>query len=524
MKRRNFLKTTVPAVTLPAFLGGFNINAYGASPLLNLLAKAAANTGRTFVIIQLNGGNDGLNTVIPLDQYSNLSNARGNVLIPENKVLKLNGTSKTGLHPAMTGLRELYDNGYVSIVQDAGYPNPNFSHFRSTDIWLTSSDADDYVSTGWLGRYLGGEYPTYPDGFPNTDTPDPLAIQIGAMVSPAFQGPDVNMGIAITDPSTFYQFINGVVPTAPSTPAGHELTYIRLVAQQTQQYGAVIKAAATSGQNLSTKYPADNYLADQLKIVAQLISGGLQTPLYMVSISGFDTHALQVEDSDTTQGAHAELLKMLSGAIAAFQDDLKLLGKEDMVAGMTFSEFGRRIKSNASRGTDHGAAAPVICFGKNVIPGIIGNSPVIPSSVSVSDNVPMQYDFRQVYASVLADWFHASPTEVSDAIGASFNTLPIFKKYGAGIAKEEHSAAGLQIRNYPNPVASYTWLEINSTGGYLEIKLYDGSGRMVNEIASGNYAPGSHKLYVETATLRPGNYYYQVRQQNAAVTGHLLKL
>lgn len=517
MKRRDFLKTAAPIGLTPFFVNGMSFKALGASPLLSLLAQQSLNNGRVLVLIQLNGGNDGLNTVIPLDQYSNLTAARQNIIIDENKVLKLNGTLNTGLHPAMTGLRNMYNDGLVSIVQDVGYPNPNFSHFRATDIWLTGSDSNQFIDTGWLGRFLDGQYPNYPTNYPNTDMPDPLALQIGSVVSPAFQGSQVSVGMAISNPDSFYQLLTGTTDPAPNTPAGHELTYIRLVAQQTDKYSTSIKNAAAKAANKSTLYPSSgNPLADQLKIVARLVAGGLKTPVYMVNIGGFDTHASQVNTTGGTEtGAHATLLQRVSEAIAAFQDDLKLLGVDDKVAGMTFSEFGRRIKSNAGLGTDHGAAAPLIVFGKGVNPGIIGNSPTIPTTVSVNDNVPMQNDFRSVYTSVLTDWFELSAGEVNAAMLNTYNVLPIFRKSANSVSETEVLTGGLQLKqNYPNPAATATEIEFFTEGGYTLLKLYDNTGREVATITEGNMGYGKQNVQLNVADLPAGNYYYQIRNGN----------
>src|SRR6185503_2559583 len=162
MRRRDFIRNSVPVAVLPFLVGGFNVRAYGRSTILESLMAAATPGDRVLVLIQLNGGNDGLNTVIPLDQYPALMAARSNIAIAENKVLKL--TDATGLHPSMTGLRNLYNAGRVNIVQGVTYPNPNKSHFRGTDIWLTASNPDETLSTGWLGRYLDQTYPGFPEG------------------------------------------------------------------------------------------------------------------------------------------------------------------------------------------------------------------------------------------------------------------------------------------------------------------------------------------------------------------------
>ncbi|RZK51530.1 MAG: hypothetical protein EOO59_14915, partial [Hymenobacter sp.] len=242
MKRREFLQTTAAASAGAAVLSGFPIGAYGYSAELAALTNAATATDKVLVIIQLQGGNDGLNMIIPRDQYPALLAARANIALPELAVLPL--TTATGIHPAMATAQQLYQNGKLGVVQSVGYPSPNFSHFRATDIWTSGSDSSVTWTTGWGGRYLDGEFPGYPTGYPSAQNPDPLAISIGSVVSNCVQGPSVNMGMAIASTSSFYQLLSGGVATAPNTPAGHELTFIRQVISQTQVYTATIQAAA----------------------------------------------------------------------------------------------------------------------------------------------------------------------------------------------------------------------------------------------------------------------------------------
>lgn len=220
-------------------------------PFLRALAEGGNPDDRVLVLIQLNGGNDGLNTFVPLDQYDNLALNRANVLIQENQILGLNGTVKNGMHPSMTELRNLFNDGLVSVVQNVGYPNQDYSHFRSTDIWMSGADSDQYLETGWAGRYLQSQHPDYPTGYPNTDNPDPLAIQIGAVVSLALMGDSFPMGMGIVDPTFFYQFVNDIPEPAPNTPYGQELEFIRLVTQKAQVYYESVKNAAENGQNLA---------------------------------------------------------------------------------------------------------------------------------------------------------------------------------------------------------------------------------------------------------------------------------
>ncbi len=524
MKRRSFLRRTVPVSILPMLLGGFTFKAYGRGPVLESLVGAATETDHVLVMIQLNGGNDGLNTVIPLDQYPALMAARGNIAIAENKVLKL--TEKTGFHPSLHKLRDLYKVGNLAVVQSVGYPNPNFSHFRATDIWLTASDSDQTLTSGWLGRYLDEEYPDYPNGYPNAVSPDPLAIQIGSVVSLGLQGPEVSMGMALTSPTSFYQLVSGGVDTAPNTPAGHELTFIRQVAQQTQQYATVITNAANSASNLSLLYPAagQNSLADQLKIVAQLIAGGLKTRIYVVNLGGFDTHSAQIDQTLGTEvGNHANLLGKLNDAIFAFQDDLKLLGVDGRVVGMTFSEFGRRIKSNSSFGTDHGTSAPQFIFGKPVHGNVLGANPILPASATVNDNIPMTHDFRSVYASLLKDWFGVPQAELDTLLLSGFQSLPlIYRRTGKDPQlpiinsdivtpiSSQPMALGLR-QNYPNPFNPSTKIAFTTNGESVEIKVYDTLGREIQTLADGSFTPGYHEVTFDAGDLPAGVYYYRLQ-------------
>lgn len=426
MKRRDFLKYTVPAVTLPAFLNGFSLKAFAHSPFVEAV-NAADASDRVLVLVQLNGGNDGLNTVIPIDTYDLYRAARTNIAIPLDKILRLQGFDQTGLNPAMTGIQNLFQEGKISIVQAVSYPKPNFSHFRATDIWLTGADSDQVLESGWAGRYLDETFPGFPEKYPNTQMNDPLAIQIGGIVSPALQGPLTTMGMAISNPTNFYDLLNSKEEGPGTSRAADQLAYIREMSMKTDQYAGVIKKAAQKVTKQSDKYPAPgkNPLADQLKIVARLIAGGLQTKVYMVSMGGFDTHSKQTEVADTTVGNHAKLLGRLSEAVSVFMDDINTLGVGDRVVGMTFSEFGRRIKSNASGGTDHGAAAPVFIFGNTIKPGIIGKNPDIPAQATVKDNVEMQHDFRSLYASLLQNWFMTGQQETRTVLYKDFQTLPM---------------------------------------------------------------------------------------------------
>jgi uncharacterized protein (DUF1501 family) len=519
MKRREFLGKSA-AVALPAILGGYNVKALGEdSPLVRALIGSDVITDHVLVIIQLSGGNDGLNMVVPISTYNLYNAARTNIAIPEARILKLNGYDKTGLHPSMQGLQSLYNDNKLKIIQAVGYPQPNFSHFRATDIWMTSSNSNQEVYTGWAGRYLNYEFPNFPNGYPNDTMKDPLAIQIGSSASLTTQGPTVNLAMSITSATSFYQLINGTSDPVPATKAGKELSYIRNVAQQTKQYASTITAAAA--RVLATDqvtYPSNNSLADQLKIVARLVKGGLKTKVYMVTFGGFDTHSLQTTVADTTVGNHATLLGRVSDAIKAFQDDLKKLGIEDRVVGMTFSEFGRRVKSNNSVGTDHGAAAPMFVFGKPVMGGVLGDNPTIQAVATVNDNVPMQYDFRSIYSTLLEKWFCIPKTTVKGLFPQNINnTLQDLPLINAGVCDTTipNLSGETLITNYPNPFSSKTTIEFTTAGGRTLIQIMDSTGRVI-ETREKDYLDGisRQKITFDADHLASGTYY--ARLQNGA--------
>jgi uncharacterized protein (DUF1501 family) len=516
MKRREFIKNSGKVIALGSILPGFSISALAAhNSMSDMLAASANLNDNVLVMIQLNGGNDGLNTLIPLDQYSKLSLFRQNILIPESKLLKLNGKDATCLHPSMTGVQSLYNEGKVNFIQGVGYPNQNFSHFRSTDIWLSGSDADKVVPTGWMGRYLNYEFPNFPEGFPNNDMPDPLGIQIGAFVSPVFQGPIFPMAISISNDKDFYDIVNGTDTTVPNNAIGKELAYIREVKGQAQNFNQVIKTAAGKVTTQYT-YPTGNKLADQLKIVAKLIKGGLKTKVYMVDLGGFDNHAGQVDTSDVTKGTHATLLKTLSDAIQAFQKDLEFLGIDDRVVGMTMSEFGRRIASNASLGTDHGSALPMMVFGKNVNSGILGANPNIPSASNPNDNLAMQYDFRSVYASILRDWFCVDTSSLQTILLNNYQQLPILKSGNCTSSIHEiNQQAGLKwIDAFPNPFVDKLTIEYTTKGGHTMIQLFDTEGKLIETFVNESKLPGTYTYTYYPPYISKGVYYCRFQNES----------
>jgi uncharacterized protein (DUF1501 family) len=509
MKRRNFLRTSA-LTSIPVMLNGMKL---GAVPFPFLSGQGPDND-RVLVIIQLNGGNDGLNCIIPVDQYSALSVLRPNILIPESSVLPIE--SGLGLHPSMGKLQELYLDGQMAVVQGVGYPNQDRSHFRSTDIWTSGSEANEYLSTGWLGRYFNDGHPDYPEGYPNADYDAPFALTMGSLVSETCQGPLTNYSLALNDPFALAPLSEGEVGNLPDNNYGKELRFLIDAIAQTNAYSGVILDAAEGGANQAT-YPANNRLATQLKNVALLIAGGLKTKVYICSLGGFDTHSAQV-DADTTQGDHAELMLQLSEAVHAFQQDLKLAGKDEKVLTMTFSEFGRQIRSNDSMGTDHGTAAPLMLFGPCVKPGILGANAQIVVDADPQEGVALQYDFRSVYATVLKDWIGLDEATVFEVLNPDVQFLPLIEGCSLSTAIQQEVFTDVHFKLYPNPASQFTTMEWLSTGQPWTAAMFDKWG---HEIQSWSGVKGSKQLMAQKINLPPvpsGHYYIHLRQGNQSVT------
>lgn len=517
MKRRSFLQKS-SLLSAPLLLGGVPVSAISDQSFLSLLN---GDSDRVLVLIQLNGGNDGLATIIPRDQQSNLAAVRENILIPEDEFLNI--TDTVALHPSLTGLEEVYNGGKLNIVQSVGYPDQNRSHFRSLDIWHSGSGANEFLDTGWLGRYLDTQFPGFPEGYPNESCPDPLAMTIGSAVTETCQGLSSNFSLAVVDPENLSALAAPANNDLAEGCYGTRLAFLINTIEQTNSYNEVIEAANMQGSNLSDKYPEDNELAIKLRTVARLISGGLGTKIYVVSLGGFDTHADQTVEGESTTGIHANLLQTLGDAICAFQDDMQLLGLEERVVGMTYSEFGRRIRSNASFGTDHGTAAPLMIFGSCVNAGIIGDNPEISTEVDNQEGVPMQYDFRSVYGSILMDWFGVAEDEVRGLLFEEFQHLPILRDCAITDVATPLTE-GKPIKLYPNPFQNTTTLELSTGNEWVKISIFDVIGHELKVVSNRTFPAGDHRVSIDTSKLPTGTYYCRVQTKTAQRTLRMVKV
>lgn len=429
--RRQFLHTGLTlasaAATVPWFLNASALGMPQAAPGLSSIPGVPED--HILVVVQLSGGNDGLNMVVP-HGMSEYYKARPGIGIPAVNVLKLGETSGIGLHPQMAAIKELYDNGMCSVIQGVGYPNPNRSHFKSMDIWHTADLSA--TGNGWLGRYFDAECCGYGKG--ESGTPEkgkgpviaqpgiaigrtaPLAME-GQQVKPiAFENEDMfrwtgeGVNKALAEP------YDRIQRRGNTTESDTNAAFLMRTALDAQVSSDLIRKAVRTRPLV--QYPPSE-LGRQLAMVGSMIRAGLPTRVYYVNHGGFDTHAGQ----GGAQGRHGQLLNQLAAAMKAFYADLKAQENDGRVLTMSFSEFGRRVSQNASQGTDHGTAAPMLLFGPMVKPGIIGDHP----SLTDLDDGDLKYkiDFRSVYSGILQGWLKADSKKILEG---EYRALPVIAK------------------------------------------------------------------------------------------------
>lgn len=393
MNRRQFIRQSGLASSLffvPSFVKAFEGIS---SSILN---------HKRLVIVQLSGGNDGLNTVIP---YNNdiYYKSRPTLSIEKNNLIKLN--DELGLNSSLSSLKSMYDNGYLSIINNVGYPNPVRSHFRSMDIWQTATDSNKYSQTGWIGRYLD-----------NFESNPYAAIEIDDTLSLAMKGDKLN-GIATKNAKTLYNLANdpylkNIYHHINDTHLNeHNLGYLyksMIAAESSAKY--IFETSKTVSSQ--KEYP-NNKFGNQLKTTAQFINSGLQTKVFYVSLGGFDTHVNQ-------PNTQKRLLKMYADSMAVFVEDLKEQNTFKDTLILTFSEFGRRVKQNANTGTDHGTANNVFIIGDQIKKAGIYNNLNNLTDLDDNGDIKFEIDFRTIYATILNNWLEVNDKNV---LHKSFNQL-----------------------------------------------------------------------------------------------------
>jgi len=542
MKRRQFIKLSSTASAIG--LMPFQVNA--SLKLMNSFFNCDVSN-RKLVLVELAGGNDGLNTVIPISAFTNYQTLRPNIHIPSSLYLPLNqiDTSLTGtnqdiaLHPALTGFQNLYAADQLRIIQSVGYPSQNKSHFASKDIYATGNDGSNWNNgsdSGWIGRYMEQ---AYADLIPANY---PLGIQIGSQnTNLGFHG-IVEHGLALNingqDSENFYSVLSGLGGTPPenipNSHYGEELQNIINVDALSNQYSEIISNSFNAGSNSTTTTYPDTNLADQLKTVARLMRGGIQSKIFMVKLGGFDTHNNQNQASGDIQGDHYELMSQLSEAIEAFMSDLNSDSLADDVLGITFSEFGRKAQENGSLGTDHGEVAPVFAFGKPVKSGVSGVNVDLSEAVS-SNNFQIQsvqYDYRQTFATIMQDFLGSNDAVVDAAFVGNMNSesftdykIPDLVKseflvpescYDGSLSTPNQTLAEWSV--YPNPFK--TDFFVKSENQHLKTS-YELRNYLGQRVLSGDLEFVNGNAKIQTNNLQNGLYILTLKNN---IESHVQKL
>ena len=538
MKRRNFIKLTSTASALsllPTEVFAL-FNSAGLKTCPNVNAKK-------IVLIQLSGANDGLNTVVPINQYDTYAALRPNIKLNNvggsNGIINLDSTlpieKQVGLHPSLTGFKSLYDNGLMRLIQGVGYPIQDKSHFKSTDLWLTGGDgtpANNVLESGWVGRFLENYFANF------LTANFPLGIQLGSSEnSLGFHG-EVEHGMSLNingqDPTGFYSIVNGLGGIAPTTIPNSEygdlIQYILNNDTSTNTYAQTISAAFSAGSN-SVTYP-NTSLSNQLKSVAKFISGGLETKVYLVKIGGFDTHNLQVASNTTSHtGNHADLLTQVSEAVTNFITDLNNQNIGDDVLAVTFSEFGRKAGENGNLGTDHGEIAPMFVFGSSLNAGISGTNSNLSEAIAGNNFQvqTVQHDYRRVFSTILKDWFGVSnPTldltfyDHTNNIGFTGNKINSLINSQNSVPPSCYndvllSAESFNFTNdlivYPNPSADT--VTVSSTSTINDISIFTIDGKLIGVYRN---PLTSNTFIINVQNLSIGLYSFKINTVNGSIS------
>lgn len=536
MKRRNFLRLLPAAGLTPFAVNGFSMRPFANSQMASILGSCDGVADRAIVLIQLKGGNDGLNMIIPAANYDKYAELRPTTRLNESgqgAFIPIDNTLPTadqaGLHPAMTSMKELYDRGWLTVVQAAGYNAMNQSHFKGTDLWLSggggSSELNN-LNSGWMGRALQAFYP-HVEGAPTVDMPDPLGIQIGdSATSLGFHTETEHqnlINLSGQDPGGFYSLIQTIggapILTIPDSDHGDELEYIMGVERSINLYAQRVTEVFNAGSNSVSTYPSGS-LAAQLKTVARMIKGGCKTKIFLCQLGGFDTHSAQVDSGDTSLGSHANLLRTLADSVKTFLDDLQGLGLADNVVGCTFSEFGRCMKENGSFGTDHGTLSPMLVFGKDVKAGVLGTNPDLYDLTNDNQLKVKQFDYRQVFSSLLQDWLGANEWVMEQTMFDGYDKLKIVDKEFRVAPNCQWGGSEIIVDLYrpmkvfPNPATIYTEVAYENQGEPFEAYLtLHGLGGTLLAARTEQAQVGFNAFYFDVAQLPTGVYFIRMQNQ-----------
>jgi uncharacterized protein (DUF1501 family) len=519
MKRRDFLKTSSIAgaglIAAPYIMKSSPL--YDVQPVNKLL-----NTDdNILIIIELFGGNDGLNTIIPINEEDKYRELRENLYIPAEEAVRFeqsdlffNKALVDGIHN--NGFLQLMSEGKLGVVQGIGYGNPTLSHFRSRDIWqsgIISIDPAEKLLTGWLGRYFANALPDFPEVIPD----HPLAIHLGGSMPLAFKSEKGHMGIALSFIDEFYQLGAGMTPKDDSFSDAEgdyfkeEFNFAHVIASQSERYSVAVKEAYDAGIGKIKVNYSDGGLSQQFRTISALIAGGLDTKVYYLRLSNFDSHAQQM--TVDYAGAHATLLAEVAAGVSEFLDDAQQQGYHERVAGMTVSEFGRRAADNGSRGTDHGMASIQFMFAgsdQNINGGFFNNDgqPVL-SKLLADNNIDYTYDFRRTYADALELWLNADSAITQEVFNENISRLEVLRQRGTSVRNYLATIQGKQLVVYPNPNHGRGKIEFTAMNNCTaDISIFSISGRKAVSLHNGFLTHGKHSFDFNLHTS--GNYFVNI--------------
>jgi len=478
------------------------------SELLNALN--GLETDRILVLLRFDGGNDGLNTIIPRGNNFYYNN-RQIIGIGEDQLVPVDADN--GFHPGMQPLMNQWNDGTMAAVHNVSYPTPSQSHFRGQDIWASASDSNEVIRDGVFGKYFESVLPSFVDAPPVI----PAALQIGLRSDRLFQSGESSRSLSIVDPNQFYSIaqqgqLYSTIGLGACTQ-DLEKAFLRQAANSSFFYADSIQRAYNAAENMSPSldYPTDG-LGNALNIVGQMIKGKLGTKVYLVRLGGFDTHSSQLT-------RHGTIMSSFGNAVNAFMEDLKQYNESENVLLMTYSEFGRTWQENASEGTDHGVGGPMFLFGEGIGNGFHGSQPEL-AGLGPNDDPDFEHDFRNVYASVLKNWLCIDPTIVDYTMGNSFDPMPglIPTCNYAETANKRASLMGHKIRlNDPNIIEFHYAIKYRSK---VQLQLLNKQGQVIFNFVDEVKDAGSYVHSFDTATynLPAGKYHYRLNSVGESYT------
>jgi len=497
--RRDFMQLTGLTALGSAFgLAGHSLQAFAPAPLLTALNTDPCND-RILLLVRLKGGNDGLNTLIMRgnDTYYQI---RPTIAVQESGLWGLN--DQYGLPNEMMALQPFWEEGHLQIVHNVGYPQPNYSHFRSSDIWASASNANEMIHTGWIGRWLDQQLPAFQSMPPVA----PPALQIGVETNMIFRADAGNMALSISNPREFYQIaLTGQlysVAGMSNSAADRELAYVRQIANSSFRYSETIRDAYNAASN-QVSYE-NHYFTRQLSIIARLIKGGLGTRVYLATIDGFDTHADQQQN-------HPTLLRRVADGLSAFYSDLRASGHSGRVTAMTFSEFGRTIQENGSMGTDHGTGSPMFIISENMGSRFHGTEPNLTDLDNYGDPL-FSFDFREVYSTVLELWLCLDTELVGSVMGRPHNRLEALLPASSPPPPMNDPAALLGHQPAADEAGVILIKYSLRQRGPLRLSLVHPNGSSLRVLTEGFAERGSYsfRFRPQQYYLSPGQYRYRL--------------